>query len=283
MSDNRLQITENRLLTKRDGSILPFAVIMTGMILLAAIAIGTVVLSGVKRAKDTDASVGAYALADSGVERQLFEIRKNNRTLADVNTLGATYPDGSSWVSTGSLEPATQKIVPIIPTSTFAVLDLFNPDDITEKPGVAQATIEWTNHPSCAGSNSVIETSYASWNLATGGPPPTWPESNQYTVESKTGGGTLLVNLDVDRAYRLRLRSFTCPAANVKVTTYDLLGSAKSYKGDITLSAEGTYGGTTQKIAVKMPKQDVLSGIFSYVIFSECTLYKDQSGGSGGC
>ncbi len=269
--------------SKVEGSILPFAVIMTGMILLAAIAIGSVVLSGVKRAKDTDSSVGAYALADSGVERQLFEIRKNNRTLADVNTLGATYPDGSSWVSTGSLEPATQKIIPIIPTSTFAVLDLFNPDDITEKPGIAKVTIEWTNHPSCAGSNAAIEASYASWDLASGGPPPTWPDSNQYTIESKTGGGTLLVNLDVDRAYRLRLRAFTCAASNVKVTTYDLLGSAKSYKGDITLSAEGTYGGTTQKIAVKMPKQDVLSGIFSYVIFSECTLYKDEAGGSGGC
>lgn len=266
------------------GSILPFALIMTLMILLAGVALGNIVLEGVLRAQDTDASVGAYYLADSGIERQIFEIRKNGQTLGFVKGLGGIMPDGTRWISTAGLEPATSKIIPVIATSSFSVLDLYDPDNIVDKPGVARVTVEWSSAPSssCGGSPSEIEASYASWNLATLSP--SWPESNQYAIESKTGSGFLLVNLDPDRAYRLRLRAFKCPAVNVKITTYDLLGSAKSYNGDLTLSAEGMYARATQKIAVTMPKQDVLSGIFSYVIFSECTLYKDSLGSGGvGC
>jgi hypothetical protein len=262
------------------GNILPFALIMTMTILLAGIGIGTVVLEGVKRAKDTDESVGAYYMADSGVERQLFEIRKNNQTLSFVNSLDEKtppiYPSGRSWKSTGAFEAPTVKTIPSVATSSFAVLDLFNPDDLLVKPGIGVVKIAWSSGTCSPSLPAKLEASYAYWDLS--GPTPTWPSDNQYVVLSKSTAGTLdLSSLDPNRAYRLRLRFFDCPASNVTVTTYEADGTTpKPFPGDITLSAEGTYGRATQKIAVTMPKQDVLSGLFGYVIFSECTLYKGE-------
>jgi hypothetical protein len=50
------------------------------------------------------------------------------------------------------------------------------------------------------------------------------------------------------------------------------------FPGDISLGAEGTYGKASQKIVVTMPKLDVLSGLYSFVIFSECQLVKGLPG-----
>ena len=244
---------------------------MTLTILLAGISIGTVVIEGVKRAKDTDESVGAYYMADSGVERQLFEIRKNNQTLTMVNALRGTTPSGT-WVSTGALEQPSEKMIPIIPTNGFAVIDLFDPDKINAQPGIGSVTVTWDPSPPCGASQ--LEASYTSWDL--GVPTPRWPTANQYTIESKVGGGSITINLDDQRAYRMRFRAFVCAAKNVRIKTYSTFGVAKAYPGDITLSAEGTYGRATQKISVLMPKQDILSGLFGYVIFSECSLYKGE-------
>src|SRR5579859_5313006 len=91
--------------TRSPGSILPLALIMTLTIVLAGIGIGTVVLQGSQRAKDTDASVAAYYMADSGIERQLFEVRKNSQTVDYLNSLGDSYGNGGTWVSTGAYEP----------------------------------------------------------------------------------------------------------------------------------------------------------------------------------
>lgn len=249
---------------------------MTTTILIAGMGISTVVLQGIKRAKDTDASVGAYYMADSGVERQLFEIRKNSQTLDYVATLNAatapTYPGGQSWKSTANLEPGiSSKTFSAVATSSFAVLDLFDPDQLTTLPGIVRVHLAWDPDPACPVAR--VEAGYGSWDL-TG--VPTWPTDNQYTIVPKSALAFDVTPLDPNKAYRLRIRAYDCPIKNLVVTTYDGGGAVKPFPGDITLSAEGTFGKTTQKIAVNMPKQDVLSGLFGYVLFSECTLYKGE-------
>lgn len=262
----------------RTGTILPFALIMTLTMLLAGIGIGTVVLEGVQRAKSTDESVGAYYLADSGVERQIYEIRKKNTKLADLSALTATtpptYPGARSWKSTGGLEAVTRKSILTVATTSFSVLDLFDPDSLTAKPGIGAVTVTWSDGACAPARPSSLEASYAYWDLS--GSTPKWPSDNQYVVLPKNLTHTLTIgSLDANRAYRLRLKFFDCPARGITVSTYAADGvTAKPFPGDITLSAEGTYGRTTQKISVSMPKQDILSGLFEYVIFSECTLYK---------
>lgn len=256
---------------KRSGNILPLALIMTLTILLAGLGIAAVVLEGVQSSRRTDQSVTAYYLADSGIERQLYEIRKNNQPVSYVNTLGGTYFNGGRWISTGSLEQAASKKISTIATSSFAVIDLFDPDNLNSPLGIARMTITWSS--ACAPSQSRLEVSYANWSISGG--VPQLPAEDAYVVLPKDGSGSMTLNtLDPNSAYRVRIRAYDCAASNVTVALADSGGAPKMFPGDITLSAEGTYVLATQKIAVTMPKLDVLSGLFGYVIFSECSLVK---------
>ena len=261
-----------RSISRRPGNILPLALIMMMILLMGGIGIGIVVMEGSKRAAESNDSVTAYYLADSGVEKQLYEIRKNNQTLAYVNTLGGTYFNGGRWVSTGGLEQPVSKTITQVTTSSFAVLDLFDPDNVSTALNITQMRLTWAKDPGCGGPVSNMEVSYAYWDVIAG--VPQFPTDNQFVVVPKNGTGSLVVVLDANKRYRIRLKTSDCPAINVTAAFFNSAGAQIPYPGDITLSAEGTYQAATQKIAVTMPKLDVLSGVFSYVLFSECTLVK---------
>ena len=262
---------------KQPGSILPLALIMILTIVLAGIGIGTVVLQGSQRARDTDASVAAYYMADSGIERQLLEVRKNNQTVDYLNTLGGSYGNGGTWVSTGAYEPTTSKKFTQVSTSSFAIIDLFDPDKLNIPPGIASMHITWSKaDPDCAGM-AQLEVSYGYWKVVDG--VPQLPDES-YTVLAKDALKDLIVSpLDTGRAYRVRLKAFECAASNVTVSLFSDVNAtqSKTFPGDITLGAEGTFSKTTQKITVTMPKLDVLSGLFGFAIFSECSLVKDPN------
>ena len=270
-NDNNKGNNTGKKFHKRPGNILPLAIIMTMTILLGGIGIGAVVLSGSKESKRTDASVGAYYMADAGVERQLYEIRKNNQPVSFINSLGGTYANGGSWISTGSLEPTLAKTIEMVATSSVGVIDLFDPDNLLSAPGISRVTIAWQPDSNCVNTPS-LEASYAYWQLVNG--VPELPTDDSYIVLPKDAQGKISIDgLDPSSAYRIRLRAFDCPAYAITAEAEGPNGSV-SFPGDVTLAAEGTYNKTTQKIVVTMPKLDVLSGVFDYVLFSECTLVK---------
>ncbi|MBI5655155.1 hypothetical protein HZC53_05910 [Candidatus Uhrbacteria bacterium] len=275
MSKTYLVARTSYRVQKRPGNILPLAVIMMLIILMAGIGIGVVVLEGAQRAQQADQAVAAYYMADSGVERQLYEIRKNNQTRSFVATLGGVYFNGGTWQSSSGLEQPTSKSFTTVATSSFAVLDLFDPDNLIAPLGIDNMHLTWTSDPACGGTPSRIEVSYAYWDVVMG--VPQFPSDNQFRVANKISCCSLDEPLDSNKRYRIRLKAYDCPAKNV-LATFTGGGVAKTYPGDITLSAEGTYGKATQKIAVTMPKLDILSGVFGYVIFSECTLVKGAGG-----
>ncbi len=251
-------------------------IVMTLMVLLAGIAIGTVVLEGSTRAVETDRSISAYYMADSGVERQLYEIRKVSTPVDQIASIATVqYPNGSSWKYDGSYAATTQKIIQSVSAQGFEVVDLFNPDAVGAA-NIDQVEISWQNGPDCGINYANLEVSYAEWNLSGG----VNVLPDKYTIYRKDNltvigpaDQSLSLVLDPNRAYRLRLAGIRCTAKNIQVNTFQN-GLAQAFPGDITLAAEGTYQATTQKIAVNMPKLDVLSGLFSYVVFSECTLLK---------
>lgn len=263
---------------KRDGNILPFALMITLSLLTAGIGIGIMVLDGVRSARrETNASNAMY-LAESGIERQLFELRKRNQDATYIQSLGKTsYPDGSFWISTGAIEQIQLKQFPSISTSTIAVVDLFDPDALLTPPNIIEVDVTWKTAPGCVEANPSLEGSYAFWQLVGG--VPQIPTDQPYVVLPKqapdnTGNGTLqIVGLDPNSAYRIQLRPYNCPVSNVQVTALTNTGS-KDFPGDVTLSAEGTYASTTVKLAATVPKQNVLSGLFNYVLFTDCTLVK---------
>ncbi len=264
---------------KRPGNILAFALIITLSFLTAGIGIGMAVLDGARNARaETNASNASY-LAESGIERQLFEIRKNNQDASYIQSLATTtYPNGSFWVSTGALENINFKQFPSLSTSTVAAIDLFDPDALSTPPGITEVDVQWTKASGCSVSNSSVEASYAFWKVVNG--VPTIPSDQPYVIlprqaaDPLTNAGLIqIVGLDPNSAYRIQLRAFNCPVINVQATALTNTGS-HAFPGDVTLSAEGTYASTTVKMAATIPKQQVLSGLFNYVLFTECTLVK---------
>lgn len=256
---------------KKPGNILPLTLLIMFTMLLAGMGIGVVVLEGSQRAKDTDQSVSAYYMADSGVERQLYEIRKKNQTLSYIETVSSTYPNAGKWVSTAALEQSTQKVIPSVSQTDFSVIDLFEPDNLSAAAGIDTIRISWTG-------SAQLEVGYAQW---TSGATVIWPSDDAYVLQLGFAPGMAVTSLDPNHAYRIRLRAVNGTATNVTVQVYRG-GVLQPFPGDITLGAEGTYGRATQKITVTMPKLDVLSGLYSYVVFSECELLKGV-GGSPTC
>lgn len=252
---------------QKPGNILPLTLLITFTMLLAGIGIGTVVLEGSQRAKDTDESVSAYYMADSGVERQLYEIRKKNQALAYISTVSSTYPNAGTWVSTAGLEQSTQKNIPSVSETNFSVVDLFEPDNLSAAAGIDEIRITWSG-------SAQLEIGYAQW---TSGATVIWPSDDSFVFQLGFGSSMSVSGLDPNRAYRIRLRAVNGIAENVVVQVYRS-GALQPFPGDITLGAEGTFGRATQKITVTMPKLDVLSGLYSYVVFSECQLLKGVGG-----
>lgn len=263
------------------GNIVALALILTAAILISAMGIGIVVMQGVEQARTMDKSIAAYYMANSGIELQLFGIRKDNRTLADMAGASNAYPNGTSWLSTTGYEQTGIKRIAYLPEEELAFIDLFDPDDISAGSNAAKVSISWLAGDDCGAEIPEFEAAYAEWEFSGGGI--TWPADSNYTLWPFDPSSPMDISpLDTANAYRLRLRPFHCSVKDVQISMYDAGGAQLDYPGDIVLASEGTYEGTTQKLSVSMPRQDVLSGIFSYILFSEQQLCK-KVGLAGGC
>ncbi len=263
------------------GNIVALALILTSAILISAIGVGIVVMQGVEQSRNMDKAVAAYYMANSGIELQLFGIRKDNRTLAEMASASNTYPGGTSWESTTGLEQTGVKRISYLPKEELAFLDLFDPDDISSTSNAARVSISWLPGDDCGAAIPQFEAAYAEWEFSGGGV--TWPTDSNYVIQPFDSISPMdIPALNTSKSYRLRLRPFNCSVKDVQITLYDIGNNPIDYLGDIVLGSEGTYEGTTQKLSVSMPRQNILSGIFSYIVFSEQQLCK-KVGLAGTC
>lgn len=264
---------------KAPGNIIALAIVMVAMVLLAGFAIGSVVLEGSRSSVETDKAVAAYYMADSGIEMQLYDVRKNGLALSSVASSTSLYPGGSSWISTTGYETSTVKTIDYLAQEDLSFVDLFDPDKINQSAGVSSVKISWNG---VAGCQPDLEIGYTVWST---GSTIVWTTTADYSIA--IAPATLpapysftLSSLDTSKAYRLRLRPFKCDAKDIRVTMLDSSGSAIAYPGEITLGSEGSYQKTTQRLRVSMPRQDILSGVFSYIVFSQEQLCKNVNGAS---
>ena len=262
----------------RSGNILPFSLVMTAAILLGGMTLSLVVISGLKRTAQLDRSMVAYYAADAGIEKQLYEVRKNDIDIADLVSMNDTFANGSEWESTDGTRflNTNVKTFAELNEEDFQFVDLFDPDSANAAAGVGKVVWTWSDDgsPGCQ-----VELGYAEWDT-TG--PSIIPQ--EFKIVFGTGGSAFQ-NLNPDRAYRLRFRPRKCDVTNLQVTAYPTSGSVTPmlFPGDITIASQGTYRSTSQSIAVTMPRLDILSGVFNYVIFSECTLFKNPDGSTPPC
>ncbi len=265
------------------GSIVALALTMVMLLLMLGAAIGVMVFEGSNRSQEMDRAVGAYYMANSGIEQQLYQIRKENKTLADVQSASSSYPGGTSWISTTGHESSLVKQFSNVGEEQLAFIDLFDPDNLSSTANADRVVVSWEGAEDCPLKGMTtpnMEIGTAEWQFS--GTGVTWPTAGaNYTIWPFSISPMTVSPLDPLKAYRLRLRPFKCGAKNVQITFWN--GAAQlSYPGDITLGSQGTYGRTTQKLTVTMPRQDILSGLFSYTVFSQDALCK-KVGPAGSC
>lgn len=259
------------------GNILPLALVMTVAILLGGVTLGLIIVQGLQRAARTDDSTISYYVADAGIEKQLFEVRKNNANIEDLGTMGGTFSNGGEWESADASRFVTtdEKVFSELNNGDFQFVDLFDPDAPKAAAGITRVNWTWDGDGSAF---CQVEMGYAEWTSGMSILP-----TEYKLVFGNSESATQA--LSSSNAYRLRFTARNCDVTNLRIQVYDDSGSGVpvSFPGDITIASEGIFRATKQAIAVTMPRLDILSGIFRYVIFTECTLLKDSSGSSSVC
>lgn len=272
------------------------ALLVMAGIMTAGLAIAAIILNEIRQARNIDFSVVAYYAAESGAEQALYKIRKEDALLGcsagtcdasgycgsgepcagnmvgGLSVFGSNLGNQSSWSRTIA-DKETPVYGKIKRNETFQV-DLYDPEGGTAA-GVESVKIDWT--PECT--PSIIEVGYIAWDPGTG-----WSAASEkkfkYSADYALGGGEATINaFAANKSYRLRIKALFCDVSNLTVTAWGNDNAAppsKPIPARIVLNSTGSYGTLRQAVKMTMPRKSPMSGLYDYVLFSECSLVKGE-------
>lgn len=292
MQKSKLQLKIKNLKSE-DGNVLLLALLVMAGIMTAGLGIGTIILNEIKQARNIDFSTVAYYAAEAGVEQAIYKLRKENAVLnCPVGVCGANgfcsggekeacfsttgdLSNQSSWTRTAINKE--WQIYGKIEKDNSMQIDFFDPENAVAA-GVESVKIEWM--PNCvAPAVSIIEVSYVSWDPSVG-----WLEETERKFKYTAFESPAKINgFTSTKAYRLRIKSFFCDISNVIITAWGADNADPpqiEIPARIILNSTGKYSVVRQAIKVTMPRKSPMSGLYDYVIFSECSLVK---GGAAVC
>jgi len=81
------------------------------------------------------------------------------------------------------------------------------------------------------------------------------------------------------KLFRLRFRAEKAPISRLEVTAYadESETTRVPLKSRETITGVGEFGGVRQQVVVRIPQAAPMSGLFDYVLFSECSLVKGKN------
>lgn len=250
------------------GNVLLFALLVMTTVIVGSVGLGSLIMSSLQQTKTMDNGIVAYYAAESGVEDALYVGRKGGGDLPVDVTDPVTLSNGASWTRT--VASAEDVLYFELAKDTGTEITLYDPDDIGAASGIARVTVDWDD--SCEGC-SMLRASMVGWDP---GSPVTWtPNAQTFTY----GGGTASISLG-GKLSKLRLRAMNADLENIRVRAYDADGGQVPLPGRVVVDAVGDIANVQQKLTVTMPRRVPLTGIFDFVIFSECSLVK---GGPASC
>lgn len=275
----------------QNGNVLLLALLVMASVMTAGLAIGAIIINEIRQARNIDFSSIAYYAAESGVEQALYKLRKEDAVLVCPGTSSCdengfcTSPDKEACLrSEGSLtnqsswsRTVTDKELSIygkLKKNETLQVDLYDPDNITAAAGVESVKIEWT--PQCVPPNtSTIEVSYIAWKPAEG-----WSTSTEQRFKySSTSSPVINNSFSSTKSYRIRIKALYCDISNLIVTAWaNNDGGAPQVQipARIVLNSKGSYVNLRQAVKMTMPRKSPMSGLYDYVLFSECSLVKGE-------
>jgi len=271
------------------GNVLLLALLVMAGIMTAGLAIGAIILNEIRQARNIDFASVAYFAAEAGVEQALYKFRKEDAVIncptgvCDENgfcTLGekescikqdGNLNNGSSW-SRNVIDKEWQ-IYGKIKKDESVQVDLFDPAG-TSAAGVESIKIEWT--PQCVPpAASMIEVSYIAWNPLIG-----WvTESEQRFKYSAVDSPVINNGFSSAKSYRVRIKAFYCDISNLVFTAWannDAGAPQVEIPARVVLNSVGSFSNLRQAIKMTMPRRSPMSGLYDYVLFTECSLVKGE-------
>ena len=249
-----------------------FALLIMGSVIIGSVGVGTIILDMLQQTRIADNSIAAYYAAESGVEQSLFNTRRTGNLSPSYDADDArVYLNDTRWW--GDVTGSTEIIYSEIPQEGVIEVNLFDPDSPADfsSSNISRVDVVWSD--SCGGC-SVLRASAVGW----------WPGSGQVAWGSDaarleqpfefTGGSASLPLGPPDRLYKLRLRARHATLEDVEIRAYDSAGTRQQLPGQVVIDMFGQQVNSRRRLIATMPRGAPLSGIFDFVIFSECSLVK---------
>lgn len=269
------------------GVILVLTLIIMSILLATAISFAVFIISDVKQAKSIDDSVSAYYAADAGIEKSLFQFRKLGIDSTSKLIAGELMDSNkASWNVTKSSD--TQDVVIRQRLYNGQSIKLFflgrtsGSNAVTRIGGTWKSGIgsnmqisftQLTPQTSSDGKSIVYYTDQSQLLRSDGtfcyefkdafmGGPGRLSSPSDYVVEIKALG------IEGDYIESLKVYAYNDPD--------DCLSSPISGAiSNIAIVSEGQQNKSIQKITAQIPPRDPVSGILSFVLFSEEDITKE--------
>lgn len=245
------------------GTVLLFALMIMSSVIVTVSGLTAIILSSLQQARAIDNAIVAHYAAESGIEEAMYSLRR-------LDTMPTSQATPQALTNTATWTRTVTPSEPVVYAGTVAQdslveMALYNPDQPTTATNIDSVEISWTD--SCSHCTYIEET-LVDWN-PTGGAvvwnpnPATYKHTSSPAIIAAAG-----------KLYRLRIIARGGDIQNVQVRAWDSSHAAVAVPGRVRLDAFGNFGQVQQRLTVTMPSQTPLSGLYDYVVFSECSLVK---------
>jgi hypothetical protein len=257
------------------------ALLILATVFIITVSIAEVVRTEMVSARASDYSIFATFAGESQLEESLHKLRKDpSTTVAGLN--GATIALANGATSSVQAQNASSYLS--IP-SGFAQgqsQGFFLYDFDT---GAAAGKESIKIYPYCSSPTWWFEVGYADWT-----PGAAFATNFQKFRYSCAGMGindtVVLSGITASKAYQVYVKSLNATfldGMNVYACDDDAATTNCNMPGVVSLTANGSYLGANRSMSLTMPRNQAVSGIYSYAVFSECQLIKDASVPSPAC
>lgn len=251
--------------------------LIIGTVTPISLFISRIILNSLMTSRNIDSSAIAYYASESGVEKNLYAIRKED--------YGVEYLKTNSFYNTGSLgnnslwyldldecvgSKSEINISKIKKDNSYQV-DLYNPDDSLTSQDIRSIRLEWSGDPSAK-----LEVSWSSWKNGN-----FIPNTNKRffsNAESPIVMNLSTIENNAANIYRLRLKSLYNDINDINLKAFSLddgVGEQKNIPSIITLKSVGEFSNNKQAVQVEMSRRSPVSGVWDFVIFSQEDIVKE--------
>lgn len=270
------------------GSVLLLALLVMSGVLVVGASLGTISVLNLRQSRVIDDAVIAFGAAESAAEQTLYQLRRVGASSADLNgaaedgasaiLTGPPMSNGARWTRTLAATETT--IFAAIPADRSYEIVLWDPEAPASAAGAESLTFSWDDH---CGGTSALEVLAAGWNPAAVGGfnPDIGFHGTSQALTFLKADPVIDNDFRADYAYRVRLRAKNCDVFNLAVSAYsadDAGGVQVAIPSRIAVEAIGSFASASQGMELRLPRLQPLTGVFDYVIFSQCSLLKGVTG-----